>query len=130
MMKNLECIDCALSEYQDHFDGSLELRKIAYERVQDKISAIFFLTKHFSDYAPLLQMSKSIADREECLHTMQNLRKQERRIQTAIFVTTRGKNQIRIYSSGQFFIVTMVIPMNDCLKCYNKEIKRGCDCYM
>jgi hypothetical protein len=38
-------IDCALSEYQDHFDGSETPEEIAYERVQDKISAIFDLTK-------------------------------------------------------------------------------------
>jgi len=39
-------IDCALSEYQDHFDGSETPEEIAYESVQDKISAIFKLTKN------------------------------------------------------------------------------------
>ena len=34
-------IDCALSEYQDHFDGSDTREEIIYNRVQDKISAIF-----------------------------------------------------------------------------------------
>jgi len=38
-------IDRALSEYQDHFDGDDTPEEIAYERVQDKISAIFDLTK-------------------------------------------------------------------------------------
>ena len=38
-------IDCALSEYQDHFDGSDTREEIIYNRVQDKISAIFRLTE-------------------------------------------------------------------------------------
>ena len=39
-------IDCALSEYQDHFDGSDTREEIIYNRVQDKISAIFRLTEN------------------------------------------------------------------------------------
>ena len=38
-------IDRALSEYQDHFDGDDTREEIIYNRVQDKISAIFDLTK-------------------------------------------------------------------------------------
>ena len=38
-------IDCALSEYQDHFDGSDTREEIIYNRVCDKISAIFRFTE-------------------------------------------------------------------------------------
>ena len=38
-------IDCALSEYQDHFDGDDTYEEVIYNRVCDKISAIFDLTK-------------------------------------------------------------------------------------
>jgi hypothetical protein len=38
-------IDCALSEYQDHFDGDDSYEEVIYNRVQQKISAIFDLTK-------------------------------------------------------------------------------------
>ena len=46
-------IDCALSEYQDHFDGSETPEEIAYERVQDKILQSSISPK-VTDYAPLL----------------------------------------------------------------------------
>tara|TARA_Y100001936_G_scaffold251032_1_gene305564 strand:+ start:3652 stop:3843 length:192 start_codon:yes stop_codon:yes gene_type:complete len=39
-------IDSALSEYQDHFDGSDTPEEITYNRVQQKISAIFRLTEN------------------------------------------------------------------------------------
>ena len=42
-------IDCALSEYQDHFDGDDTREEIIYNRVQDKISAIFRLTDRTTD---------------------------------------------------------------------------------
>ena len=38
-------IDCALSEYQDHFDGDDSYEEVIYNRVCDKISAIFRLTE-------------------------------------------------------------------------------------
>jgi|TARA_B100000073_G_scaffold299027_1_gene264790 hypothetical protein len=39
-------IDRALSEYQDHFDGDDTYEEIVYNRVVDKISAIFRLTEN------------------------------------------------------------------------------------
>ena len=37
-------IDRALSEYQDHFEGDDTYEEIVYNRVVDKIAAIFRLT--------------------------------------------------------------------------------------
>ena len=39
-------IDRALSEYQDHFDGDDTYDEIVYNRVVDKIAAIFRLTEN------------------------------------------------------------------------------------
>ena len=38
-------IDRALTEYQDHFDGDDTYEEVIYNRVCDKISAIFRLTE-------------------------------------------------------------------------------------
>ena len=39
-------IDRALSEYQDHFDGDDTYEEIVYNRVVDKIGAIYRLTEN------------------------------------------------------------------------------------
>ena len=39
-------IDRALSEYQDHFEGDDTYEEIVYNRVVDKIAAIFRLTEN------------------------------------------------------------------------------------
>ena len=44
-----QIIDCALSEYQDHFDGDDSYEEIIYNRVVDKIATIFRLTENDSE---------------------------------------------------------------------------------
>ena len=111
-------IDCALSEYQDHFDGSDTREEIIYNRVQDKISAIFDLTKGNWSCTLITQQTSQIV---KCLHTMQKWK--NRKKNWTAFVTTRGKNYTHLSSRDHGFNPEDDYSEEVRVKCYNGIVK-------
>mgnify|MGYP007096779775 CR=1 FL=1 len=96
-------IDRALSEYQDHFDGDDTYEEVIYNRVCDKISAIFRLTEGNWLCTLITQQTSQIV---KCLHTMQKWENRKKNW------TAFCHNQRKELNTHLFSLMIMVsIPM-------------------